>query len=403
MKFNSLFPISLLLAALFLISDKADAQSNSIQPFNLVNSDDVIGPDSEAVRIPIAPDIRGSYCRSAKSDSVLRLAIVLSDINGKKDTEFSRGFLMGMQKVEIPDGSLSLKMINGDIPQDSLTGVLNEFNPGVIFSTHDKEMPKTLLDYATSNYVKLFSPFDARGEEYKKYPGVYQLLTPSLSFNQNAAKFLTDAYSDHIILFIGDPDENDQILLEMVGVWPEEQLMLIDKEQFSQFKPQEGVNYLIYPAVAGEAEISAVMAEIKQMMQNNPLTGFRVIGRPNWVTINNLDKVVDGVEVLVPSKCYFDTSSDGAKRFIVEYKENFEHTPIRSFPVYSVMGYDAARYFLPVLIGEIQGTVGEWKPQDMLQSYFSIGDNGWTQGAFNKGFYILHYLPANKMKKDLVN
>ena len=404
MKFKPLLTFSILLSVCSLsFTGFAGGQSENIMTISLENSDTVVGPDSVAVRIPISPDIRGSYCRSAQSDSVLRLAVILPDINGHRDTEFSRGFLMGLQKIEIPDGSLSLKMINGNIPEDSLSTILNEFNPGVIISSHEKETPKALLDYSQGNFAKLISVFDAKGEDYKKYPGIYQLLTPSNPFSENTAKFLMDTYGDHYLLLIGDPDTSDPILRATVIEWPEEKILFAEVDEFPTMKLEEGANYLIYPSLPNDSEIAPLMVETKKKMKSAPLTGIRVIGRPNWITVNNLDKTVEGVEVLVPSKCYFNPSSDVAKRFIKEYKDNYDKTPVKSYPVYSVMGYDAARYFIPLLIGEIRGTTGEWTPEDMMQSYFSIGDDDWNQGAYNKGTYILHYHPASKMTKDLVN
>ena len=405
MKFKPLLSLSILIAvsAIPMFGKKSPKKDKKVAESEVV----AVGIESidsiSTPVVPMEPDINNSYIRGVRSDSVLRLAIVLADITGNRDKEFSRGFLLGLQKVDIPEGSLSLKMINGGIPTDSLNSVLIEFNPDVIFSTHEKEMPAPLLDYALSNYVKLFSVFDAKGEDYKNHPGVYQLLTPSVPFNINTANYLIDNYGDHTLLLIGDPDDSDQIIREMVLAWPDEQLMLIEKANLPSFTPEEGKNYLIYPTIKSNNELAPMMEEIRKKMKANPLSGLRVVGRPNWVAINDLGKTVEGVEVLVPSKCYFDTSMDASKRFITEYKANYEHTPIKSFPVYSVMGSDAARYFVPILVGEIRGTVGEWTPQDMIQSYFSIGDEGWNQGAFNQGTYILHYLPANKMKKDLVN
>lgn len=336
-------------------------------------------------------------------DTVLRAAIVLADIYGNRDNEFTRGFLLGLQNVNLPDHSLSLKVINGAIPLDSLIFELDEFMPDVIFSTGDKETPELLIDYSVANGLKLFNVFDAKGEEYLSLPDIYQLLSPSQIFNENSAKYIEDNFGDNILLLVGTPDMGDQILKNLILDWPEDQLMLIKHSDLVNFQLDEGTNYLVYPILETDKEFPNFMKEVKEIINRNPFSGIRVIGRPNWITFNELNNNIENVEVLIPSKCYFDKTSEEARRFISDYKSRFKHTPLISYPVYAVMGYDVARYFIPTLIDDLRYQSETWPAENMLQSYFYINDKGEEKGYYNSGTYMLHYVPGRKMQKLLVN
>lgn len=407
MKFKPLLSVAILLAAALLtFSADAKKKANKNKSKKTVEQVAVESPvfiDTVKKRVPVAPDVNLSFSRAAQSDSVLRVAIVLADMSGNRDAEFLRGFLLGVQNIDVPEDALSLKVINGQIPADSLNSVLAEFNPNTILSTHEKDTPKVLLDYAQGNYVKFVSVFDAKSDDYKNYPGVYQLLAPSTYFNAETAKYLMNNYADNILLIVNDPEENDQIAWDMIQICPQDQLDFVTSADFPKYNFEEGVNYIIYPTLKADSELTPFITEVQKKIKANPLTGIRVVGRPNWVALKDLEQKVNGVEVLVPAKCYFDPLADASKRFIKDYNAEYGKPPIRSYPVYAVMGSDAARYFIPAVLGEIRGTKGEWTPEDLVQSYFNFGDEGWGQGAFNKGTYILHYSPGKKLKKDLVN
>ena len=349
------------------------------------------------------PSTSDSISLPDHTNDVLKLAVVLNDIYGNRDNEFSRGLLLGLNKAPIPKGAMHLKMINGQIPSDSLNAALKEFSPNVIFSTHEKEMPQVLLDFALENGAKLVNIFDAKGEDYKTNSAVCQLLPPSSSFNTNSARYLNDNYAGSILLIVGEPDTSDLILADMVMAWPEDLIEPITFEQLQSYTLEEGLNYLIYPNLNSDKDLQEFMLKIQAKMKDYPLSGIRVIGRPNWIAISELNKKIDGVEVLIPAKCYFDKATDDARHFIIDYKNKYNHTPMISYPVYAVMGYDVANYLVPALVGELRGTATEWTPQDMLQSYFNFCNKDDAMGSYNNGSYILHYVPGKNLQKDLVD
>lgn len=338
-----------------------------------------------------------------KTDTVLRVAIVLSDISANKDNEFTRGFLLGLQQASLPENSVSLKLMNGGVPEDSLYVQLTDYLPHAIFTTYDKECPSAVVNYRNNHFVKIFNVFDAKGEDYKTTPGVYQLLVPSAAFNSDVTSYMRENYGDNTLLIVGNPDGSDQILVDMLVNWPEDKMLLMSAEDFGNFNLEDGENYLIYPVSSEVDDITALVSSIKTGMDKFPFSGVRLIGRPKWIDINNLATILDDTETFVPAKVYFEPASASGKRFITDFRNSYDLFPVKSYPVFAVMGYDSAVYFLPMLTGELRTSIEEWTPGDMLQSYFNIVNESPETGGYNKGAFLLHYLPGGQMKKELMD
>lgn len=359
-------------------------------------------PDSISHPQILIPDNLDPGFMVTPSDSVLNLAIVLSDIYGKKEMEFTRGFLLGMKQANLPAKSVSLKIVNGEIPEDSLTYELQNFQPHVIFTTHDKDVPRSIIQVSKENGARVYNAFDVKGEDYLYNANIYQLLAPSAYFNGKAASYFSENFPDNVLLIVGEPDPSDIILRDMIVAWPDDYLLMISKEDLSRFSLEEGLNYLIYPASGNSSEIKEILEEVVRLMVETPQTGVRIIGRPNWVAFNDLNSLIANQEIFIPEKCYFDPTSSQAKKFISDYHKDYGHAPIRSYPVYAAMGYDASKYLLPNLIDELRGLPVEWNPSNMTQSYFDIAGSGWSGGFYNKGAFILHFEPWGTLRKEIL-
>lgn len=356
-------------------------------------------PDASEILIPENLDEFFSY---AQNDTILRLAVVLSDIYGKKDMEFTRGMLLGMKNSSLPPNSVSLKLINGEIPEDSLYYELETFEPHAVFSTHEKDSPLNLMSYAREHGSKVFNVFDTKGDQYLYNENVFQVLVPSPVFNSNSASYFTQNFPDNVLVVIGELDPSDLLTRDLIIEWPDEDLLMMTIDDLAEFSFDEGTNYLIYPVSASTDDVKTVINETVRLIAESPGANVRVIGRPSWISLNDLNSMISNLEVFIPAKCFFEPSSPAGKAFITDYHSQYGHSPIRSYPVYAVMGYDMAAYVLPLLVTDIRGMNPEWSPENMLQSYFDFRKSGWS-GFFNQGAYILHYEPWGTMQKELLN
>ena len=359
--------------------------------------------DEKAVEEEILPsfeEIAQEDFDYAEADTILRVAVVLSDIYSKKDMEFARGMLLGIRNAGLPANSVSIKMVNGEITADSLQFELENFEPHVIIETFDKEMPHLLLAYTQTHGNKLVNVFDAKGGEYLYNKGVYQLLSPSEVFNANVSEFFTANFPGNELLMVGDPDTSENMIRDLIVAWPEDDLLIVTKEDLPLFSLDGDANYLICPVYSSAQDVKETLSEVTRMISETPSAGVRIIGRPNWVAFNDLSSMIANMEAFIPARCYFDPSNPESRQFITEYNEEFGHTPIRSYPVYAVMGYDTASFFLPEFLSGLRGNPDSQIAADLLQSYFNMKQSGYS-GFYNTGNYMLHYEPWGTMKKLL--
>lgn len=335
--------------------------------------------------------------------SHLNVALVLSDIYSKKDMEFSRGFFMGIDNAHLPDQSLTLKLLNGEVPSDSLIYQLDAFEPDVVVATDEKELPAVLINYCSEHGTKLINVFDARSTAYTTNPEIYQILTPSNVFNNTSSQYLSSQLSGNVLVIIGEPDPNDAILKNLILQWPDEDLILIEQESIKNISLSDNVNYTFYPSTGNAKEIKEIMSELTLLASEFPLSGFNVVGRPTWVALNDFNSMIANMEVYIPAKCYFYPGSAAAKKFITEYNERYSHPPIKSYPVYAAMGYDVASYFLPILLdGKASDNYDSIPAAEMLQIYFDMGKASDYAGFHNQGTYLLHFEPWGTLKKEKI-
>lgn len=388
----------LLLASVLIFSTGSFAQSEE-GPIESASKSEYA--DDLGIQLPA--DELDEYIRYAEADTILRTAIVLSDIYGKKDMEFTKGFLLGINKANLPPSSVALKVINGDIPQDSLEYELSIFGPHLIFTTHEKDVPRKVFTYAAENGAKVVNAFDVRGDEYLYYPNVYQVLSPSQYFNPGISDYINSNFKNNTLVIVGEPDNSDLILKELILAWPIDDLLMVSPEDFSQLQLDGGINYLIYPSIASHEELKQVLSETILLSLDYPDAGIRVIGRPSWIAFNDLSTITANMDVYIPAKCYFDSSSPQGKRFISAYHSRYGHTPIRSYPVYAAMGYDTANYFLPYFVETQRGANLLLYPVNMIQSYFNMQQPNEGAGKYNTGAFVLHFEPWGSVEKLIVN
>lgn len=338
----------------------------------------------------------------AEPDTILRLAVVLSDIYSSKDMEFCRGLLLGIQDSQLPHYSISLKIVNGDIPQDSLWSELSGFDPQLIISTYEKNHPMAMTQYAARFRSKIMNVFDARNDDYLRTPGSYQLLIPSETFNENITRYFTENHADDTLVLVGDPDFSDLMLRNLVIAWPEEQLLILSVSELAKLPLMDDGHYIFLPIPLEQKEIKNIYGEISKLQQETPTAEICVLGRPNWISFNDVASMVSAVDTYIPAKCYFDPQSDSGKRIINSYKNTYGHSPIKSFPTFAVMGYDTAIYFLPGFIAELKNEEYPWQPENMVQSYFDMSRSG-NAGYYNHGSLMLRFRPWGSMQKVAVN
>lgn len=333
----------------------------------------------------------------------VKMAVVMSDHDSNKDIEFMRGVLTAVDRLKRADFKIDLVAIDGNKPQAEVISEIKKANPTVIVATAEKNLPAYLVDYSTSNRTPLVNTFDIRSEAYEDNPYLVQLLTPSNYFNDAIALHVRERYPDYTLV-MGTVDDNDQLAGALRAIWPKEQTLANQTAELFSARPlKDDDKIIVYGYPVKKQEVTDMLKVISDKKNENPLAEVVVLGRPNWVVFDeSLAEQFHALNVLIPSRFYFDKDSDAGKRFLMYYKNLFDRQPIRSIPLYAGMGYDTATYFLSQM-ANTGGELNAFKSTNGgVQSDFELVRQSNWGGMLNPVVYMLRFTPYDTIEKTIV-
>lgn len=335
----------------------------------------------------------------------VRIAAILDEPTSNKDLDFSRGFLLAIEELKDSPYKINFKIIDGRKSTDAVSSALDDFEPNLIVATADKNFPAFLADYGNTNHIEVVNVFDVKNELYEDNASMVQLLPPSSYFNQQLADRLYDAYGRRKLIVAGIPDPNDGIAEILIPKFQDYDKTELPVSGLSEFGMNEADSYLIYAYPGKKEEVADLLQAIENLKEKYPLATITVVGRPSWVTLNDVygDKFAEA-EVVIPSRVWFDPESTDGNRFSTKFSEMFGGAPIKSFPNFAASGYDVAKYFIPSTArngGDFnRGFSGT--DDTAIQSDINLERvNNWG-GFINPVGYLLKFRPGGYIDKELI-
>lgn len=335
----------------------------------------------------------------------VRIAAILDEPTSNKDLDFSRGFILAIEEMKDAPYKINFKIIDGRKSTDAVSSALDDFEPNLIVATADRNFPAFLADYGNTNHIEVINVFDVKNELYEDNPSMVQLLPPSSYFNQQMADRLYEEFADRKLIVVGMPDSNDGIAESLLPKFQEYDRSEIPVSGLSEFSVSDSDSYLIYAYPNKKEEVGDLLQAVENLKEKHPFVSMIVVGRPNWVTLNETygDKFAEA-EVVIPSRVWFDSESTAGNSFSSKFNEMFGGTPIRSFPSFAASGYDVAKYFIPSTArngGDFnRGFSGS--TDTLIQSEINLERvNNWG-GFINPVGYLLKFRQGGFIDKELV-
>lgn len=333
----------------------------------------------------------------------VKIALLLTEPSARRDLEFTRGFLTGVDKLKHSNGKISVKVMDATRNSSDLLTDLESFFPNLFFTLTEKSLPSFLAEYSEISQTPMVNVFDVKDETYTKNPYVVQLLTPSAYFNEEVAGYIYDRYGEYQLIFIGDED-SDQLGASLSGMWDKNKVSTLTREGLLNKDFGDGtVKYILYGNVTSKGDISSMLETIAEVKQKYPLADINVLGRPNWIVHDSaLEEEFHAADVLIPSRFYFDKSEAGAKTFISMYKSLYGHGPIKSFPLYAAVGYDCALYFIEEMLENGNDINAFGHSSASVQSDIQLNRLSNWSGMINPCVYLVRYTPYDSIDKIVV-
>lgn len=330
----------------------------------------------------------------------VRVAVLLDEPSGKKDVDFTRGFLIALSEMKNTPYKINLKVMDGGMSSSDILDTLENYSPNLIISTADRTFPIFLADYGNTHEVPVVNVFDVKGDLYEENPSVIQILPPSVFYNNLIANKIYKENKSRNLIFVGDADDNDGIATELNSLFENYENKSL--EEFGAMEPDLFTSYLIYSRASKKEEVSDFLKNIENLTENNPTLDLRIIGRSSWIAmLSDLGDQFEEYRVWVPSRVWLDTGSKEWEAFNQEYENNFNGVPLRSIPNFAASGYDMAKYFIPKIAVAASDYKNSNSFSDLapLQNDINLKKAGSNGGYINETAYIITFAPEGKTER----
>lgn len=339
---------------------------------------------------------------SDEEQGVVKVAILAESASGKKDLDFIRGFLTGVDGQKSKPYKIDVKVVDGGTGSEQVISELDAFKPMMVFMTFDGQIPAYVQEYSEVSHTPVVNTFDVKAEQYNTNPYFIQLLAPSNYFNDGIASSVFDRYGDYTLVMIGDPDDGDQLAASLQKLWDSSKI----KKVRSAFEPADftdGTKYVFYGYDTKKAEVQKLLESVAAVRELSPLGDFVTLGRPNWIVYDgSLEDELHKANAMIPSRFYLDEKSAQAQAFYSQFKSLFDRAPVKSLPLYAGVGYDTANYFISSL-ASAEGDINAFRPSTgTMQTGFDLKRVSSWGGLVNLPVYLVHFTTFNTIDKITV-
>lgn len=339
----------------------------------------------------------------SNGDNELRVVILLSQPSSKKDIDFSRGFLTALKRKKDLSSKVRLSFVKATDEMSKLLADTTFQNADLIISTFDKETPDLLCEFGQRTKKNIINVFDVKDTHYISNKYITNLLQPSDVFNTAIANYLSSKFEDATFIFVGDNSNGEDMLgKELKDCLPSYRVMEFASDDFiSDYNPIGNEDVVFYIYDTKKTNIKPILTSIGNVRSANSSVGISTIGRPNWVVYaDDLKQQFMDADTYIPSRFYYDESASESKSFTSDFKSLFSQEPVKSYPMYSVMGYDVAEYFINNFL-ENGAELLNYKSYNIpsLQINFGLENNGEYEGILNTNAYVIRFSPFGMIDK----
>ncbi len=325
----------------------------------------------------------------------------------KRDLEFVRGFLLGLDTFKSEGGRVKLHVRQADTASLSAEALASDSvldASSLIIALNEKDFPASLAAYASEHEKQVINVFDAKSDLYLSSAGMMQLLPPSADFYGSCVDFLMAGKPDSKYIFIAEDEPGDEavslILLERLIREGRSYETLPSYEALREYAFSPSETYVVVSDLNRRSDISRLATDISAAMESTPGVQISLVGRPTWVVFaDQLKEKFQKADTYVPSRFFQDGDGRAVKDFDAAYQAAYDAAPLKSFPAYAAMGYDVARYFLPHLLKTGGDMNGAESCIDALQLDFHPERPEMWSGMLNGCVYLIHFTPYNTVDK----
>lgn len=359
----------------------------------------------------VAKTTQSQTAKTIKVGVVLPLHDV--DGDGKRMTEYYRGFLMGCDSLKQQGYSIDVHAWN--VPADAdIRPTLQDAsirNCDVIFGPLYTKQVKPLSDFCKGAGIKLVIPFSIWGDEVSRNSEIFQVYQSLDELNNASIDAFISRFGNQHPVFIDCNDSTSKKgiftfglrnRLNARGVKYSITNLKSNEELFSKAFSRTQPNVVVLNT-GRSPELTVAIAKLKALVASNPGVMVSLFGYTEWLmyTRNNLDNFYK-FNTHIPSTFYYNPLSAKTQHLENGYRRWFGLETLYALPKFALMGYDHAQFFIRGLYKYGKAFNGT-KPQNAytpLQTPLDFKRVG-SGGMQNRAFMLVRY--TNDKKIELIN
>lgn len=353
----------------------------------------------------------------SQTTKTIKVGVVLPlhdvDGDGKRMTEYYRGFLMGCDSLKQQGYSIDIHAWN--VPADAdIRPTLQDAsirNCDVIFGPLYTKQVKPLSDFCKGAGIKLVIPFSIWGDEVSRNSEIFQVYQSLDELNNASIDAFISRFGNQHPVFIDCNDSTSKKgiftfglrnRLNARGVKYSITNLKSNEELFSKAFSRTQPNVVVLNT-GRSPELTVAIAKLKALVASNPGVVVSLFGYTEWLmyTRNNLDNFYK-FNTHIPSTFYYNPLSAKTQHLENGYRRWFGLETLYALPKFALMGYDHAQFFIRGLYKYGKAFNGT-KPQNVytpLQTPLDFKRVG-SGGMQNRAFMLVRY--TNDKKIELIN
>lgn len=353
----------------------------------------------------------------SQTTKTIKVGVVLPlhdvDGDGKRMTEYYRGFLMGCDSLKQQGYSIDIHAWN--VPADAdIRPTLQDAsirNCDVIFGPLYTKQVKPLSDFCKGAGIKLVIPFSIWGDEVSRNSEIFQVYQSLDELNNASIDAFISRFGNQHPVFIDCNDSTSKKgiftfglrnRLNALGVKYSITNLKSNEELFSKAFSRTQPNVVVLNT-GRSPELTVAIAKLKALVASNPGVVVSLFGYTEWLmyTRNNLDNFYK-FNTHIPSTFYYNPLSAKTQHLENGYRRWFGLETLYALPKFALMGYDHAQFFIRGLYKYGKAFNGT-KPQNVytpLQTPLDFKRVG-SGGMQNRAFMLVRY--TNDKKIELIN
>lgn len=352
---------------------------------------------------PVAPPVKSEESEATPPSQVAeaqtRILMLLPLKKDKHFVEFYEGFLLGMYQLK--KAGISMQLTTLDVPNDE---ALNAYidagklrGKDLVIGGITEGQIRSIT--AASGYNYYIIPFGKTNNLASSDGRVILTNAHTSTIIDRVVPAFLQKYKGREVIFASRPgDADDAFVTQLRSALSHAGLPFRTIQVGSGMVGGLSSDAVIVPISPDRNLAIATMAAIGSRGGNVTL-----FGHPQWQAYGSqFQQQLRRYNTTIYSTFFFDPTLPESKEFLSQFTGWFSHKVSNSYPKYSVLGYDLARYFIRAYSMYGRNFVSSMSsiPSDGLQLDFYLQRSEGTNLYTNTRFFFVHYPSSGAITRE---